>query len=476
MLDERGKYNRKMERGNKITVVVATVVIFAGLFMSIYFFLHMDFTLYDNEARLQLSDDVERIAQGDYGECFYPYVTYDLQGKILYSDVIVDNCGGYMTEDNTIKAEQIINVQEMMQTDKSFTKNYNHVLKETFVLKNQQVVNGFVTFFVPQRTLDKETNSMRTFRCFLPVGLGILFSVILFIYRIRYCDLRILKPIREIIISANSIINGNYDYEVTRIYGKNIGENEIGNLTFSFEMMRDELKEKQIREESLKKSQQELISCVSHDLKTPISTIKAYSEGIRDGIARTDQMKADYVEIIIGKTNLLITMIEELLEYSNAQLNKMDINKQELYFLDYFEEVMQEIEVYVRNRNIRFLYEANLENRIILLDAKRITEVFYNLIENSIKYSSSNPEIKIIATAANEEGKVLIRILDNGIGINADDIPYVFDKFYRAEKSRTSSIPGSGLGLSICKYIIEEHLGEIYCKSRTRGCEVGFII
>jgi signal transduction histidine kinase len=264
--------------------------------------------------------------------------------------------------------------------------------------------------------------------------------------------------------------------EVIRTYEKVIGENEIGDLTYSFELMRDELKSKQLREEKLKKSQQELISCISHDLKTPISTIKAYSEGLRDGIAKTQESREDYVRIIIGKTDLLIGMINELLEYSNAQLNQMEINRRELYFYEYFYPVLKELGGLVHQKDIAFSYEIKTPDMLLYIDPKRITEVLYNLVENSIKYTREK-DGKIVIKAERERDCILIKVIDNGIGISPDDIPYVFDKFYRAEKSRSSSIPGSGLGLSICKYIVNEHGGEIYCKSRHhQGCEIGFTL
>ena len=294
----------------------------------------------------------------------------------------------------------------------------------------------------------------------------------LFIVLLNYS---LLIPIQEIVLSANQIISGNYEYEYRRIFSNRVNSDEIGELIYSFELLRDELKVKQLREENLKKAQQELISCISHDLKTPISTIKAYAEGMRDGIAKNEVTRENYIRIMIEKTNLLIDMIEDLLKFSNAQLNQLDICCKEIYFLPFFEKAMREIEGFVTQQNMRFSFHTDLQDRIVSIDDKRILEVLYNLVENSMKYRMDDGKIEIIASREGQQ--VLIRVIDNGIGINNDDIPYVFDKFYRAEKSRTSSIPGSGLGLSICKYIIEEHGGSIYCKSRKdEGCEIGFTL
>ena len=211
-------------------------------------------------------------------------------------------------------------------------------------------------------------------------------------------------------------------------------------------------------------------------MKTPISTIKAYSEGLRDCIAKNPAQQQEFIQVIINKTDLLIDMINDLLTYSNAQLNQLEIKRQELYFLDFFDPLMREMQIYVEQNGFHFLSRSPLSNPIVTIDPKRITEVIYNLVENSMKYMDDKKG-QITIEAEYTDNCVLIKVIDNGPGISVDDIPYVFDMFYRAEKSRSSSIPGSGLGLSICKYIVNQHGGDIYCKSFHKdGCEIGFTI
>ncbi|GFZ29902.1 two-component sensor histidine kinase [Clostridium zeae] len=457
--------NNILYKRNIITTAIIVVVLFASLILSIYRFLNMDFKIYDNDIRMTVSKQKSEIEKEIYNNGSYPYIVFGLDGRVLY------NGGAF-----EYKVGELLNTQEMLQTDKSFSIKNKHEIKESFVLEQQGKVNGFVVFLIPENDVLIESNLARVINVFLPVILGIFISTAIVVVRSLYFSRRILTPLKEISSSTKGIIAGNYDLEVIRTYEKQIGENEVGDLTYSFELMRDELKAKQIREEVLKKSQQELISCISHDLKTPISTIKAYSEGLRDGIARTPKAQEDYVNIIIGKTDLLIEMINELLEYSNAELNQLDINMKEVYFYDYFIPVMKEFEIYVKQKNIDFSFEVNIMDMLVSIDKRRITEVLYNLVENSIKYMRDGSG-SIVIEAERQNEKVLIKVKDNGIGISPDDIPYVFDKFYRAEKSRSSSIPGSGLGLSICKYIIEEHGGEIYCISRhNKGCEIGFTL
>lgn len=457
--------NNKLYKKNIITAAMIVVVLFVSIILTIYKFTTMDLNIYDNDIRILVSQQRNEIEQGIYNKGKYPYIVFDLDGKVLYNNTSFQK-----------KQGEFVNIQEMIQSDKSFKVNNKDEVKESFVLEQNGKTSGFVVFLIPEKDVFKESIYTRVWNVFSPIIFGIIISITIVIFRTVYCNWRILRPLREISSSAKAIIKGNYDLEVVRVYEKVISENEVGNLTFSFELMRDELKEKQIREESLKKSQQELISCISHDLKTPISTIKAYSEGLRDGIATSPKVQEDFVKIIISKTDLLIEMINELLEYSNIQLKQLDINRQEVYFLDYFIPLMKEAEVFVKQKSISFSWEIKTDNMIVNIDQRRITEILYNLLENSIKYIGEEQGKIEIEVERQGEG-VLIKVKDNGIGISSDDIPYVFDKFYRAEKSRSSSIPGSGLGLSICKYIVEEHGGEIYCRSRNRkGCEFGFTL
>lgn len=457
--------NNRLYKRNIITAAMIVVVLFISIILTIYKFTTMDLNIYDNDIRILISEQKNEIEQGVYNKGKYPYIVFGLEGKVIYNDTSFQE-----------KLGEFVNVQEMIQSDKSFKVNNKDQLKESFVLEQDNKTTGFVVFLIPEKDVFKDNIYTRIWNVFSPIIFGIIISITIVIFRTVYCNWRILRPLGEIGSSAKAIIKGNYDLEVVRVYEKVISENEVGDLIFSFELMRDELKEKQLREEALKKSQQELISCISHDLKTPISTIKAYSEGLRDGIARTPKLQDDFVKIIISKTDLLIEMINELLEYSNIQLRQMDINREEIYFLDYFIPLINEAEIFVKQKGVSFSYEIKTQDMIVNIDKRRITEVLYNLLENSVKYiGEEKGQIRI--EVERQGAYVLIKVKDNGIGISYDDIPYVFNKFYRAEKSRSSSIPGSGLGLSICKYIVEEHGGEIYCKSRQgKGCEFGFTL
>ncbi len=452
----------------QIRIVIGGVVLLllGTLIFSIYQYRQTDFREYANELRIEVNDVRYEVEQGNYPTCEYPYMVIDLSGTIRYAD-----------EEWKYPVGEAVSVEEMLQQDKTFATSYEGYDKKSFVLNDKKnTCIGFIIFLVPKSVIDGRLYTTDLLRCFLPVGIGIAISCVVLILCSSFMGRRVLRPLQRISVSAQAIIGGNYDEEVLRVYDEELKKNEVGELTYSFELMRDELKAKQISEQSLRKSQQELMSCISHDLRTPISTIKAYCEGMRDGVIVDGMSQQDYLAIILEKTNLLEKMIADLLTYSNTQLNKMDIQKKEVYFRDYAVEIAREIHIFVSQYGVKFTCEIMEENMIVQMDVKRITEVLYNLIENSLKYiGEENGEIHLSAQIT--RGVPSFHVKDNGVGIGAEDIPYVFDKFYRAEKSRSSNIPGSGLGLSICKYIVNQHGGEIFCTStKSKGSEFWFTL
>ena len=427
-----------------------------SVYRSIQRFEKDDQVLYYNRARLLIADQIKELEQGYYPSGEYPYIVFDLSGKVLYT-----------SDEGEYSIGELVNVTEELQLDQNFSRENKEYLKIIFPLYQRREVDRFVVMLIRKSLVMEYSGVGRVIYVFNPIIIGIILILGLLILRSIYLKRHILNPIREINQSAKAIIDGNYDIPVVKSNGKRLLHSEMDELTYGFELMRDELKEKRIKEETLKRSQKELISCISHDLKTPISTIKAYSEGLRDGIAKDKEKQKRYAEIIANKAEVLTRMMNDLLEHSNAELNELKMVKKECYFGSSFHKTMKEVKLLLDRQGIELEYNQDIPNVIVLMDEGRINQVIYNLVENALKYMDKDKgKISIATTYLKEEKKISISIKDNGSGISMSDIPYVFDKFYRAEKSRNMSIPGSGLGLSICKYIVEEHGGSIACHSK----------
>lgn len=271
----------------------------------------------------------------------------------------------------------------------------------------------------------------------------------------------VMRPLGKLEEAANNISEGNLDFKL-----ENDSDDEFGELCEDFEEMRMRLKES--AEEKLQSDieSKELISNISHDLKTPITTIKGYVEGIMDGVADTPEKMDKYIRTIYNKANDMDRLIGELTEYSRIDTNRVPYNFAKVNVAEYFEDCVDELRIDLEQRNITLNYINYLdESTVIIADVEQLKRVINNIISNSVKYIGRKQGI-INIRINDEEDFVHIEIEDNGKGIAQKDLPLIFDRFYRTDASRNSNQGGSGIGLSIARKIIEEHSGRIWATSK----------
>lgn len=244
------------------------------------------------------------------------------------------------------------------------------------------------------------------------------------------------------------------------------GTDEFSELCKDFEDMRKRLKESAEERVVLDKENKELISNISHDLKTPMTAIKGYVEGIMDGIADTPEKMERYIRTIYNKTNEMDHLINELTFYSKIDTNRIPYTFSKLNVEDYFNDCAEELSVEMETRNIELVYANYVDNKVqIIADGEQIRRMIHNIISNSIKYMDKKKGI--IQIRVKDVGDFIqIEIEDNGKGIAAKDLTNIFDRFYRTDVSRNSSKGGSGIGLSIVKKIMEDHGGKVWATSR----------
>lgn len=271
----------------------------------------------------------------------------------------------------------------------------------------------------------------------------------------------IVTPIHMLQVATQNIKNGNLDFEV-HVQNKD----EIGELCEDFEEMRKRLKDN--AEEKIRNDQQnkELISNISHDLKTPITAIKGYVEGLMDGVATTPEKQQKYLQTVYSKAIDMDRLINELTFYSKIDTNKIPYTFNRINVVGYFEDCAEDLSRELEEEHIEFTYQNYVEDSVqMIADAEQIKRVINNIVGNSKKYSDKS-DTKIRMTVKDVGDFVQIEIEDNGKGIAAKDLPYIFDRFYRTDASRNSSKGGSGIGLSIVKKIMEDHGGKIWVTSK----------
>ena len=280
-------------------------------------------------------------------------------------------------------------------------------------------------------------------------------SIGLWIYR------SVAAPLVKLRKATQNIKEGNLDFvlEVD-------GTDEFAELCRDFEEMRRRLKESAEEKVLLDKENKELISNISHDLKTPITAVKGYVEGIMDGVADTPEKMDRYVRTIYNKTNEMDHLINELTFYSKIDTNRIPYTFSKLNVDDYFSDCAEEVGLELETRGIQLYYANYVEkNVLVIADGEQIRRVIHNIISNAIKYMDKTKGV--IQIRVKDVGDFIqVEIEDNGKGIASKDLTYIFDRFYRTDVSRNSSKGGSGIGLSIVRKILEDHGGKVWATSR----------
>lgn len=293
---------------------------------------------------------------------------------------------------------------------------------------------------------------------FIAIVLILLFTSIMLTQWIRKS---VFTPIDRLNEAMRKIKDGNFDYALMIDQ-----KGEIGDLYRNYEDMRLRLKESAEEKQESETRNKELVSNISHDLKTPITAIKGYVEGIMDGVADTPEKIDKYVKTIYNKANDMDRLINELTVYSGIDNDRIPYNFHRINVADYFGDCVEEVGLDLESKNIKLNYDNLVDtDTIVIADPEQMKKVINNIINNSVKYMDK-PQGTIDIRILNEVDSIRVEIEDNGKGIAQKDLQKIFERFYRTDASRNSAQGGSGIGLSIVKKIIEDHGGYIWATSR----------
>ncbi|QEK11238.1 HAMP domain-containing histidine kinase [Crassaminicella thermophila] len=280
------------------------------------------------------------------------------------------------------------------------------------------------------------------------------FTLTFFIYK------SIIRSIKNLEYAANEIKKGNLDYEIKKYLN-----DEIGDLSLSLEEMRLKLKNSLEVQKKYEENRKNLISNISHDLKTPIMSIKGYIEGIRDGIADTPDKMEKYINTIYEKARHMEGLIDELFLFSKLDLQKVSFDFQTIDIIEFLKYSVEDLSFELEKIEGKISLNDEKESIFVKADLQKLKRVIVNIVGNSVKYKGESP-LTIDIFVKKEHEEVIVQIKDNGKGISKEDLPYIFDRFYRADQSRNTSVGGSGLGLAISKQIIEKHGGKMWAESK----------
>ncbi len=341
------------------------------------------------------------------------------------------------------------------------------LVKQTdFIFSDKSEGSAFIVTFA--ESFRSQTQLLIIATVIVVLGVLVMTSLALCLWLYR----GIVTPLSQLRKATWNIKEGNLDFVVE---GNDV--EEVNNLCEDFEEMRKRLKESSEENLAFDRESKELISNISHDLKTPITSIKGYVEGIMDGVADTPEKMNRYIQTIYNKAIEMDRLINELTFYSKIDTNRIPYVFNKISVNEYFDDCLDELRMELASENVDFDFENELSDEVLMIaDAEQLRRVINNIVSNSLKYMDKDQ--KRLAIRIKDAGDFIqFEIEDNGMGIERKDLVKIFDRLYRADASRGTSKGGSGIGLSIVKKILEDHGGKVWAASEPgEGTTIYFVL
>ncbi|QQC73402.1 HAMP domain-containing histidine kinase [Lactococcus garvieae] len=290
----------------------------------------------------------------------------------------------------------------------------------------------------------------------------LILSALIFWFISKRLSKTVIKPLVTLEKNARYLVEQNNILTENPFTDDSKGAKEVEQLKESLYQMWTDLQSARLVQKKYEENRKELIANISHDLKTPITSILGYVEGLQENIAQTPEKRALYLATIHEKSLVLNELIDELFLYSKLDMDSVNLSFSKIDFTFYIQKFESEI---ARHENVNVILQLPQDELPVLLDTAYFDRVMQNLIQNSFKFAQAEQQLEIILTLFKTSKGIQFIFEDNGRGISPEDLPYIFDRLYRSDKSRTSQIKGSGLGLSIVKQIVEQHQGSVHAES-----------
>ena len=361
--------------------------------------------------------------------------------KILYNNLMV-GCG--LNKDNS----QITSLMEQAMSSKKSTSNIklvNKISDTKALLSGIRVSDGYVFVYSNLEDIDGANIIFRSQLIYITIIIIVIACFISY-----FLSIKITKPITNITKKAKELGEGRYD-----IVFDSSDVLEINELATTLNHVEKDLSK-------IDELRRDLMANVSHDLKTPLTMIRAYAEMVRD-ITYKDKKKMDEdLNVIIEETERLNVLVNDILDLSKMQADADTLHLEEFDLCEVIHEVMKRYEILKTTEDYKFIVTIP-KKAIVKADKNKIMQVIYNLVNNAINYTGNDKVVYITLTENKKE--YLFEVRDTGKGIKKDEIPYIWDKYYKSDKKHQRNVVSTGIGLSIVKEILQKHKFDYGVKS-----------
>ena len=365
--------------------------------------------------------------------------------KRLFNHLMV-GCG---LNKNNNQIKQLMDNMKNTSNSIETVKLVDNVSHAKAILAGIVVNDGIVFVYSPLEDLNDASVALESQMWYVTIIVIVLASIISY-----FLSNKITKPIRHITEQAKLLGSGNYD---TKFESSDI--EEINELADTLNHVSSDLSK-------IDELRRDLMANVSHDLKTPLTMIKAYAEKVKD-LSYKDKEKMDKdLNVIMDEADRLTILVNDILELSKMQADAEVMHLEKFDLCDVIHEVMKRYDILISNEDYKFNVIIP-EKVMVKADKKKIEQVIYNLINNAINYTGDDKLVTIKVT--NHKKEVLVEVIDTGKGIKVEDIPYIWDKYYKKDKNHQRNVVSTGIGLSIVKEALDKH-GFTYGVTSSLGC------
>ena len=357
----------------------------------------------------------------------------DYYGNQYYYNNKISSC---LLGRNKIIDKELVKFKQSGE-ETAFEKILNPINNSVSLLYCIKKGNGYIFLFTSLEDIGTTTSLIKNQLIYVTL-LAILFSIIIALFLSR----RIAKTISDMTKKAEKLAEGNYNVQFTTT-----GIKEIDELANTLNYLEQEVSKTD-------EYRRDLMANVSHDLKTPLTMIKAYAEMIRDITLNNKEKTKENLNVIIDETDRLNILVNDILELSKLQNNQDNLNIEKFDIVELINDILKRYQIIKETENYKLILESPA-SIMVKADKKRISQVIYNLINNAINYTGDDLTVTIKITENTKECK--IEIIDTGKGIDEKDLPNIWNRYYKKEKNHKRNVVGTGLGLSIVKNILEQH-------------------